>query len=194
MNARLALLILLATTSTSAVQAAAMPMSQAHAQKTRYLGPPALPLTAAVVAAGGGVSHFDSLRLLAVLTGPHETNEVATLTRRFGKARVGAFVVTFNHAVDDALTVATKAGVTLPPVPAYLQIGPNLAARLFAAGTMADGRYDVGYMLEHLISRNIHVAIMHELDADPAVGPARNADFHIILTSLMGDLKTQYGL
>jgi hypothetical protein len=65
---------------------------------------------------------------------------------------------------------------------------------LIAAGTMANGRYDVGYMLEHLVSRKIHVIIMQQLDADPAVGTARNADFHVILTSLMGDLKTQYGV
>jgi hypothetical protein len=189
MNARLVLLLAFAALSTNAVAAATMPMGQTHAQKTRYLGPPALPLTAAVVAAG-----FDSVKLLAVLTGPQAPVEVATLTRRFGKARVGAFVVTFNHAIDDALGVATKAGVTLPPVPAYLQTGPNLSARLIAAGTMANGRFDVGYMLEHLISRNIHVAVMHQLDADPEVGAARNADFHVILTSLMDDLKTQYGV
>jgi hypothetical protein len=194
MNARLVLLLAFAALSTNAVAAATMPMGQTHAQKTRYLGPPALPLTAAVVAAGGGAATFDSVKLLAVLTGPQEPVEVATLTRRFGKARVGAFVVTFNHAIDDALGVATKAGVTLPPVPAYLQTGPNLSARLIAAGTMANGRFDVGYMLEHLISRNIHVAVMHQLDADPEVGAARNADFHVILTSLMDDLKIQYGV
>jgi hypothetical protein len=48
-------------------------------------------------------------------------------------------------------------------------------------------------MLEHLISRQIHVTIMQQLNADPDVGPQRNADFHVILTTVIQDLRTQYG-
>jgi hypothetical protein len=166
-----------------------------HTQMTRYLGQPDLSLTAAVVAGGGGVKHFDALTLLSVLAGPkHTAAEAARLTQRFGKARVAAFVVTFDRAIDDALVTATKAGVSLPEPPKYLKDGGHLTAALLAAGTMSDGRYDVGYMLEHLVSRKIHIAIMHQLDADPAVGPQRNADFHIMLTALMMDLKSEYGL
>jgi hypothetical protein len=163
-------------------------------QMTRYLGRPDLPLTAAVVAAGGGPKHFNSLALLSVLTGPEDAVEVSRLTRRFGKVRVAAFAATFDRAVDDALVTATKAGVSLPKPPAYLADGGHLAAALILAGTMGNGRFDVGYMLEHLVSRKIHVAIMHQLDADPNVGHQRNADFHSMLTALMMDLKSQYGL
>jgi hypothetical protein len=92
------------------------------------------------------------------------------------------------------LITATKAGVALPKIPAYLHDGGHLSAALFHAGTMSDGRFDVGYMLEHLVSRDIHVAIMHQLDVDPNVGYRRNADFHVMLTALMMDLKSQYGL
>ncbi|HZY97553.1 MAG TPA: hypothetical protein VFE35_10685 [Candidatus Cybelea sp.] len=163
-------------------------------QMTRYLGTPDLPLTAAVVQAGGGAQHFDSLKLLGVLAGPNTNAEVQSLTQRYGKERVAAFVVTFNHAIDDALVAATKAGVTLPdPSPGLAQDGKQLSGQLLEAGTMSDGRFDIGYMLEHLISRQIHVTIMQQLNADPDVGPQRNADFHVILTTVIQDLRTQYG-
>ncbi len=165
-----------------------------HEQTTQYHGRPDLPLTAAVVAAGGGAKHFNAIVLLAKLTGPEDAAEVASLTRRFGKVRVGAFAATFDRAVGDALATATKAGVSLPKPPAHLADGGHLSAALIAAGTMGDGRFDVGYMLEHLVSRKIHVAIMHQLNADSNVGHQQNADFHIMLTALMMDLKSQYGL
>lgn len=164
-------------------------------QMTRYLGAPDLPLTAALVEAGGGAQHFDSLKLLAVLAGANANAEVRSLTQRYGQERVSAFVVTFNHAIDDALIAATQAGVKLPDSPSGLaQDGKQLSVQLVEAGTMSNGRFDVGYMLEHLISRDIHVTIMQQLNADPDVGPKRNADFHVILTSVMQDLRTQYSV
>ncbi len=192
--ARLAGIVLAGALSANmAVPALASPAPN-HEQTTQYRGRPDLSLTAAVVAAGGGAKHFNALALLAKLTGPEDAVEVASLMRRFGKARVAAFAATFDRAVDDALVTATKAGISLPKPPAYLADGGHLSAALIAAGTMGDGRFDVGYMLEHLVSRKIHVAIMHQLNADPNVGHQRNADFHIMLTAVMMDLKSQYGL
>lgn len=164
-------------------------------QMTRYLGAPDLPLTAAVVEAGGGAQHFDSLKLLGVLAGANANAEVQSLTQRYGKERVTAFVVTFNHAIDDALIAATQAGVKLPPSsPGLVQDGKQLSGQLVQAGTMNNGRFDIGYMLEHLISRPIHVTIMQQLNADPDVGPQRNADFHVILAGVIQDLRTQYSV
>ncbi|MFY9665600.1 MAG: hypothetical protein WAL67_02960 [Candidatus Cybelea sp.] len=164
-------------------------------QMTRYLGAPDLPLTAAVVEAGGGAQHFDSLKLLGVLAGPNTNAEVQSLTQRYGQERVTAFVVTFNHAIADALAAATQAGVKLPdPPPGLAQDGKQLSGKLVEAGTMTNGKFDVGYMLEHLISRPIHVTIMQQLNADPDVGPQRNADFHVILTSVIQDLRTLYSV
>jgi len=163
-------------------------------EMTQYHGAPDLLLTAALVAAGGGAQHFDSLKLLGILAGENANAEVQLLTQRYGKERVTAFVVTFNHAIADALATATKAGVKLPnPPPGLAQEGKELSRQLVAAGTMSNGRFDIGYMLEHLISRQIHVDIMQQLDADPDVGPTRNADFHIILTAIIQDLQKQYG-
>ena len=164
-------------------------------QMTRYLGAPDLPLTAAVVEAGGGAQHFDSLKLLGALAGANTNAEVQSLTQRYGQERVKAFVVTFNHAIADALVAATQAGVKLPdPPPGLAQDGKQLSSKLVEAGTMSNGRFDIGYMLEHLISRQIHVTIMQQLNADPDVGPQRNADFHLILTSVIQDLRAQYSV
>jgi hypothetical protein len=164
-------------------------------QMTRYLGAPDLPLTVAVVQAGGGAQHFDSLKLLGVLAGANANAEVQSLTQRYGRERVTSFVVTFNHAIDDALAAATQAGVKLPdPPPGLAQDGKQLSGQLVEAGTMNNGRFDVGYMIEHLVSRPIHVTIMQQLDADPEVGPQRNADFHVILTSVIQDLRAQYSV
>jgi hypothetical protein len=172
----------------SAVPASAM-------QTTRYLGEPDLPLTVAVVQAGGGAEHFDSQKLLGVLAGVNASAEVQSLTQRYGQERVTAFVATFNRAIDDALSDATRAGVKLPNSPPGLaQDGKQLSGLLVAAGTTSSGRFDVGYMLEHLVSRQIHVAVMQQLDADPDVGPQRNADFHVILTAVIKDLRAQYSV
>jgi hypothetical protein len=191
---RLAFAALAVAFSTSLPGTALASASPNHTQMTRYLGQPDLSLTAAVVAAGGGAKHFDALTLLSVLAGPKAGVEVTRLTQRFGKANVLAFAATFDRAIGDALVTATNAGVSLPKPPSHLRDGGHLSAALLQAGTMSDGRFDVGYMLEHLVSRKIHVAIMHQLNADPSVGHARNADFHAILTALMMDLKSEYGL
>jgi hypothetical protein len=58
---------------------------------------------------------------------------------------------------------------------------------------MSNWRFDVGYMIEHLVSRQIHVSIMQQLNADPDVGPTRNADFHVIFTTVIQDLQRQSG-
>ncbi|HEY1681267.1 MAG TPA: hypothetical protein VGF98_06510 [Candidatus Tumulicola sp.] len=191
---RFAGIVLAVALSANVAGTALASLAPNRTQTTQYLGQPDLPLTAAVVAAGGGAKHFSALALLSVLTGPKDAVEVGRLTRRFGKVRVAAFAATFDRAVDDALATARKAGVSLPKPSAYLADGGHLSAALLVAGTMGNGRFDVGYMLEHLVSRKIHVAIMHQLNGDPNVGHQSNADFHIMLTALMMDLKSQYGL
>jgi hypothetical protein len=49
-------------------------------------------------------------------------------------------------------------------------------------------------MLERLISRPLHVRMMHDINADPRYGPVLNADCHMILTTAMTDLRAEYGL
>jgi hypothetical protein len=69
-----------------------------------------------------------------------------------------------------------------------------MSAALLHAGTMPNGRFDVGYMLEHLMSHNLHVVLMKDINDNPRFGPRVNANLHIILTTALLDLKSAYGL
>jgi hypothetical protein len=179
--------------SSTAVAPAAQSGMNMPQSMARYHGAPDLSLTAALVEAGGGSQHFSAVTLLGVLAGAHTNDELASLDQRFGEPAVTQFAKTFTFAIDDALAVATRDGVTLPASPPGLASnGALLSVGLVKAGTMPDNRYDVGYMIEHLVSRPIHIAIMHDIDANPAYGPKNNADFHIILTAVVDDLKKAY--
>ncbi len=161
----------------------------------RYTGAPDLALTSAMLAAGGGAATFHATTLLGVLAGPHASAEVASLTRRFGKARVAQFASTFDTFVSRAVTIVQAQKIDVPaPSPALTHNGVMLSASLRQAGVMPDGRFDVGYMLEHLLSRPMHKALMNQVNADPKFGPKVNADFHVVLTAVMDDLKRLYRL
>ncbi len=158
--------------------------------EARYYGPPDVSLTASLIEAGGGPEHFSSRRLFAHLAGKHTVREGTFLTERYGVAAMAHFFATFNTFVDDAIAQDRSAGVTLPQVIA--PAGDVMSRDLYAAGTLPDGRYDVGYMLERLLSRRAHVVLMHEVDADPSCGPQKNAQFHVILSNAIEDLNRFY--
>lgn len=164
-------------------------------QRTRYYGAPDLALTAALVQAGGGAEHFDAGRLVGVLAGTQQKAEVGRLTAAFGAQRVARFLHTLTFGVNDVLAVAKKKNIALPaPAPGLATDGGKLSASLLRSGTMPSGRFDIGYMLEHLVSRPLHVQMMQDIDADPRYGLEINADCHMILTTAMTDLKSEYGL
>jgi hypothetical protein len=162
-------------------------MNESHG---RYYGAPDLALTSSMIAAGGGPAHFSSQKLFLFVAGPSANTEAASLTKRYGAKNVQQFFVTFDSFVDRAVGIVEQKHIALPP-PDH-ENGEHLARSLYAAGVMPDGRYDVGYMIEHLLSRKMHVALMQEVNADPAIGPQQNAEFHIILTSAMQDLHRAY--
>jgi hypothetical protein len=58
---------------------------------------------------------------------------------------------------------------------------------------MPDGKYDCGYMMEHLMTHPIHVVLMRDVNNQLGFGPRHNANFHIMLTRLVVDLKHTYG-
>jgi hypothetical protein len=163
-------------------------MSGSHG---RYLGAPDLVLTTQMIEAGGGPAHFSSHKLYLYLTGAAAQSEAASLTKRYDGQNVGQFFTTFDQFVHLAVVQVQQKNIKLPNV-----VPPSpkeLARKLYSAGVMADGRYDVGYMLEHLLSRPMHVVLMNEVNGDPAFGPQKNAEFHIILTAAMQDLHKVYG-
>jgi hypothetical protein len=158
-----------------------------------YHGFPHLHLTMAVVDAGGGAAGFDSHRLVKRLAGSQAAAENAKLTRQYGAVRVASFYGVFTFAVDDALKKAHNMLIPLPKKPdPDPTSGSALASALYHAGMTKAGRYDVGYMLEVLMSHQIHHDIMG--DMDKRFTPAVNADFHVILTTAMQDVGREYGI
>lgn len=157
------------------------------------LAPPTLALTAALIATGGGAGTFDAQKLVGTLTGngPATQTELADLTKSFGPGNVASFVKTFDFVVTDALNQFTTAGIMLPATPSPDPTdGKALATALYAAGVMPRGGFDVEYMLDSLVSHVVHVAVMNDIDADPALGPKADANYHQVLAQFMRDLKT----
>ncbi len=163
-------------------------MGESHG---RYLGQPDLALTTQMIEAGGGPAHFSSHKLYLYLTGPVAGAEATSLTKRYGAQNVTQFFTTFDQFVHLAVVQVQTKKITLPNVTP--PSGKELAQKLYNAGIMPDGRYDVGYMLEHMLSRPMHVVLMKQVNDDPAFGSQKNAEFHVILTAAMRDLHKAYG-
>jgi hypothetical protein len=196
-----ALVALAATLTAATVPASAQSMGGMEASKARYsqegvyTGAPQLPLTLSVVVAGGGPSAFDSAKLVGVLAGSLTKAEVDKLTNEFGSANVGSFLKTFNFVINDSLKIVTAAKVALPDTPAPTPTdGKALSAALYKAGVLPSGKFDIEYMLDHLVSHKIHVQVMDDIDANKDLGPAADANYHKVLTQAMLDLKGAYKL
>jgi hypothetical protein len=157
-----------------------------------YTGAPNLPLTVSMVVAGGGPQAFDSTKLVGVLAGDKTQAEVASLTQKFGADNVKSFLTVFNFVVSDALKYVTDAKIPLPAPSPDPTDGKALAAALYKQGVNPDGRFDVEYMLDGLVTHGIHVKVMDDIDAK--YGAAADANYHAVLTQAMMDLKTVYGL
>ncbi len=157
----------------------------------RYYGSPDAVLTAQMLNAGGGAARFSSHTLFLYLAGPKADAEAQSLVSRFGADDVGQFFTTFDQFVKLAAAQMAQQHMTLPQAPATTPA--QLSQQLYQAGVMPDNRFDVGYMLEHLLSRPMHVTLMHEVNDDPAFGSAKNARFHEILAAAMHDLYLAYG-
>jgi hypothetical protein len=73
------------------------------------------------------------------------------------------------------------------------QNGRELAMAIYHDGIMPNGKYDCGYMMEHLMTHPVHIVLMHDINVARGHGPTHNANFHIILTRVVIDLKNMYG-
>lgn len=158
-----------------------------------YRGKPDLALTLAIVQAGGGPRHFDSGRLFQTLAGPHAKAEQAKLERLYGKARMAAFMETFTYAVNDLQTLFALNHIRMPDRP---RVSPSngraMTVAIYHSGIMPTGKYDCGYMMEHLMTHPVHVVLMHDINVARGHGPVHNANFHIILTRMVADLRNMY--
>ncbi len=151
-----------------------------------YSGAPALEVTAALVAAGGGASDFSFSKALVSMLGEKTVNaEVAKLNKQYGEKDTTAFIDGMTFAVKDGLKRATEAGVKLPPAPADLK-GAKLAETLVKAGTAPDGVWWSGYLFDKALSHDIHVKVM--VDIDTTAGHAADETTHKILNQAMYDV------
>jgi len=153
-----------------------------------YTGAPDLQGAVSLVVAGGPIGKFSITTALTALAGAATANaEVAKLTKQYGAAKVTSFVNVQNFAVDDAVKVATAAGVKFP---APTVKGAALAKRVTLLG-LVNGTYYEGTMLDHLVSHAVHEAVM--VDIDKKFGAAADANYHLVADQAHVDLAHAMG-
>lgn len=152
-----------------------------------YNGAPALTVTAALVAAGGGPADFSFPKALVAMLGQKTVNaEVAKLTKQYGRADVNDFINGMTFAVRNSLEVAATDGVKLPAAPADLK-GVKLAQTLVHAGTAPDGTWWSGWLFDSALSHPIHLVVMANIEAKHDRAYDRN--IHRILNQAMYDVS-----
>jgi hypothetical protein len=153
-----------------------------------YMGKPALNVTASLLAAGGGATHFSTAKALTSMVGEKTvTAEVAKLTKQYGKARVGKWLQVFDFAVADAVKIATAAKVKFPK--ADLK-GTALAATMVKAAMDKDGTIYTELLLDKALTHGIHNKVMDNIDAK--FGADVDLDFHRITNQALYDLAVAF--
>ena len=165
-----------------------MPVGLAGADGVPYKGAPDLQAAISLVTAGGQAGHFSIVKAITALAGAKTAKaEVAKLTKQYGAAKVASFVAVQNFAVNDAVAVATKAGVKFPSPAVH---GAALAVRVTKAG-LINGTYYEGVMLDHLVTNGIHETVMGHIDGK--FGAAADANYHRIADQAHYDLAQALG-
>jgi hypothetical protein len=158
-----------------------------------YTGAPALNVTAALVAAGGGPEYYSTAKALTAMVGAATVKaEVAKLTKQYGAAEVGMWLKTFDFAVGDSLKIATAAGVKLPAADPKMT-GKLLATTLATAGTAKDGTFQIEFLLDKAVSHKIHVQVMNDIDKAPGLGKKADLDYHMISNQAFFDVAQALG-
>jgi hypothetical protein len=165
-----------------------MPDGTAGGDGAMYGGAPNLQVASSLVAAGGPVGSFSIVAAITQFAGPTVANaEVAKLTKQYGQDRMASYVIVQNFAVNDAVKVATAAGVTFPDAQLH---GADLAKQLVTLG-LINGTYYEGFMLDHVVSSKVHMAVMDDIDAK--FGTVADANYHLISNQAHYDLAQALG-
>ncbi|MBC5799746.1 MAG: hypothetical protein GIX03_09980 [Candidatus Eremiobacteraeota bacterium] len=166
-----------------------MPTGKAGADGISYLGKPDLQAAISLVTAGGAPGHFSIAKALTALAGDTVADaEIAKLTKQYGKTRFMSFVTVQNYTVNDAVKIATNAGVKFPKPTMH---GKALAATVVKLG-LEDGTYYEGVQLDHLVTHAIHEHVMD--DIDQKYGTAADANYHRIADQAHYDLAHALGM
>ena len=165
-----------------------MPTASMGGDGPAYTGAPDLQATISLVTVGMDGGHFSIAKALTNLAGADVTNaEIAKLTKQYGKAAVDSYVTVQNFAVDDAVQKATAAKVAFPKPELS---GKPLAVRITTLG-LVDGTYYEGVMLDHLLTHDIHEAVMGDIDLK--YGMAADANYHRVANQAHVDLAHALG-
>lgn len=166
-----------------------MPVGLMGGDGMTYKGAPDLQAAISLVTAGGAPGHFSLVTALTALAGAKVANaEVAKLTKQYGAAKVTSFVTVQNFAVNDAVRIATNAGVKFP---APMLHGAVLAKHVVGLG-LVNGTYYEGVQLDHLVTNKIHEAVMDDIDAK--YGTTADANYHLIANQAHYDLAQALGV
>jgi|SRR5579871_3944505 len=154
-----------------------------------YSGDPALEVTAALVKAGGGPGHFSVAKAMTAMVGAKLVKaEVEKLTKQYGEEKVTSFLKVQDFAVEDALQIATKAGVKLPRPTLS---GKKLAETLLMAGMDKEGTFYIEFLLDKAVTHKIHEAVMDDIDA--RFGGDADVNYHTISNQLWFDVGQALG-
>ncbi len=153
-----------------------------------FTGKPDLQAAISLVTAGGTPGNFSLVKAVTVMAGPTVAKaEVAKLTKQYGATATTSFVTVQNYAVDDAVKIATAAGVKFP-TPKLT--GKTLAVRVVTLG-LYHGTYYEGTQLDHLVTNAIHEQVMQ--DIDKKYGTKADANYHKIANQAHYDLAQALG-
>ena len=155
----------------------------------QYTGAPDLQATISLVTVGNDKGKFSIVKALTNFAGADTANaEVAKLVKQYGKPAVDAFVTVEDFAVDDAVQKATAAGVKFPKPE---MSGKPLATRVVTLG-LDDGTFYIGTALDHLLTHDIHEAVMGDIDLK--YGMAADANYHRVANQALYDLAHALGV
>jgi hypothetical protein len=158
-----------------------------------YSGAPALAVTAALVAAGGGPAKYSTATALTTMLGAATVKaEVGKLSAQYGAANVTQWLKTFDFAVGDSLKIATAKGIKLPAADPKMT-GKALATTLATAGTAPDGTFQIEFLLDKAVSHGIHVQVMNDIDANKAFGKKADLQYHEISNQAFYDVAQALG-
>jgi hypothetical protein len=166
-----------------------MPPGTAGGDGVTYTGAPDRQAAISLVTAGGAPGNFSIVKALTALAGSTVANaEVAKLTKQYGKSKVASFVAVQNFAVNDAVKIATGAGVKFPAPSLH---GAALAKRVVGLG-LVNGTYYEGTQLDHLVTNKIHETVMD--DIDQKFSASADANYHRIADQAHYDLAKALGV
>lgn len=150
--------------------------------------PPNVALTVAVIDAGGGAEHYDTVALFRTLAGHLAGAELLRLRMQYGKANVASFLSVFNFMMGDIVTTFRDQHVEMNVTPAPdPHDGKALAAALLAQAAKPDGTLSTDAMLDHLLSPGLNSRIRS--DTEKKFGVPSYDNYRTILLQTLADMK-----